>query len=231
MSKKHIIVLLLHVLFVALLVLGTLYYLNTRLETTKIYVAKYDLTNRTQISESEIEEIEVPAYYLTNEVIKDKEEIVGKYVKINALIPKGSFFYKGVLDSIENMKDALVSELSNGEVSYDIPSNKINVNQAYLKKGMYVDLYLTINKDRVVSDLLINNIKIIGLYDINNKEIKDYDNESLLKTISFAIPKDSVNYLNKALVVGELNLVVGDNAYNDIKSSLNKTSSIFEYLD
>lgn len=231
MSKKRLIVLLLNIIFICLLIFGAKLYCDKRLEMKKAYIAKYDLVNRTLISDDEIEEVLVPSNYLNKEVLTKKEEIIGKFVKINTIVPKGSFFYNGALDELSNMKDSINSSLNEGEVSFDIPANKISVNQAYLLKGMYVDLYLTVNKDRVVSDLLINNVKVIGLYDINHKEIKDYDNESLLGTLSLAVPSNSVSYLNKAMVVGELSVVVGNNTYSDVKTSLNKTADIFEYLD
>ena len=231
MSKKRLIVLLSCIIFVCLLAILSKVYCDSRLNMINTYIAKYDLVNRTLISEDELEEISVPSAYLNNQVLLNKEDIVGKYVKINTSIPKGSFFYSGALDEIGDMKDSINSSLAKGEVSFDVPANKINVNQAYLLKGMYVDLYLTVNKDRVVSDLLINNVKVIGLYDLNHKEIKDYDNESLLGTLSLAVPSNSVSYLNKAMVVGELSVVVGNNTYSDVKTSLNKSADIFEYLD
>lgn len=231
MSKKRTIILLLNIIFVILLSFSTVLYINSKLSITTIYIAKYSLPSRTLISEDEIEEVKVPYSYLNEQVILDKDEIIGKYVKIDTTIPKGSFFYVDSLEELENMKDGLLSELDKNEVSLDIEANKINVNQAYLKKGMYVDVYLTINKDRVVSDLLINNLKIIGLYDINNKEIKDYDNDSILGTLSLAVPVEAINYLNKASVIGQLSIVVGNNPYTNVKTQLNKNGYIFEYLD
>ena len=231
MSKKNVIKPLMIVIFVLLIVIGTYFYCDYRLNMEDVYISKYNLSNRTLISENEIETIRVPTIYLNDEVLLLKENIIGKYVKIGTSIPKGSFFYKGALDDIENMKDNINGELLNGEVSYDISTNEINVNQAYLLKGMYVDLYLTINKDKVLSNLLINNLKIIGLYDINHREIKEYDKESILGTICLAVPSESVSYLNKARVLGELNIVVGNDTYNDVESKLNRKSEIFEYLD
>lgn len=230
-KKKTLIKIVLFLLFIVLIVLGVYFYCVKKLELKEVYVAKYNLSNRTLISEDEIEIKNVPISYLSEEVYLNKEDIVGKYVKINAIVPKGSFFYKGALDNLDNMKDKLASDLLDGEVSFDIYAKDIKANQAYLLKGMYIDLYLTINKDRVLSDLLINNLKIIGLYDINHNEIKDYDNNTMLETIVLAVPKEAISYLNKAQVLGELSIVIGDNTYKDVKTILNKNASIFEYLE
>ena len=213
------------ILFVALY-----FYLDYRLGMKEVATSKYSLKNRTLISEDEIEFIKVPDAYLNEEVLVSKEDIVGKYVKINTSVPKGSFFYRGALDDYENIKDKLGSELLEGEVNFDISANNIKVNQAYLTKGMYVDIYLTINSDKVLSDLLINNVRIIGLYDNNHHEIKDYDIDSYLQDISLAVNKEALPYLNKAEVIGELSIVVSNNSYENVTSKLNKNSAIFTYL-
>ena len=206
-------------------------YCDRRLEMGEVYVARYSLSNRTLISEEEIEKIRVPLAYLGDDVCRNKEDIVGRYVKIDTLIPKGSFFYEGALDDAEDMKDSIAAQLKEGEVSYDIYVNDIRVNQAYLVKGLYVDIYLTINKERVLSDLLINNIRIIGLYDVKHSEIRDYDREAILESICLAVPKESVAYLNKARAVGTLSITIGESTYEDVKSVLNRNAAIFEYLD
>ena len=230
-KKKTLIKIVLFLLFIVLIVLGMYAYCQKKLEIKDVYVAKYNLSNRTLINEDVIEVKKIPISYLNEEVYLNKEDIIGKYVKINTIVPKGSFFYRGALDDLDNMKDRLTSDLLDGEVSFDIYSKDIKANQAYLLKGMYIDLYLTISKDRVLSDLLINNLKIIGLYDINHNEIKDYDDNATLETIVLAVPKEAVSYLNKAQVVGELNVVIGENTYKDVTSKLNKSASIFEYLE
>lgn len=229
-KKKGLALFIVILLSILCLILGIILYIDSKLEMTNVFIAKYTLTNRTLISEDEIKEISVPKKYLNEEVLLSKEDILGKYVKINTSIPKGSFFYDDALDTYEEIKDKLNTDLLDNEVSFDISANHIKANQAYLNKGMYVDIYLTISKDKVLSDLLINNIKIIGLYDSNKREIKDYDRDSLLSSICFAVPKDALPYLNKAEVLGELSIVVGNNTYSKTKSVLNKNSELFTYL-
>lgn len=229
-EKKTLLLTIALILSIISLVLSVIMYCDSRLDMTKAYIAKYTLPNRTLITEDEIEEVNVPSYYLNGEVILDKEDIVGKYVKLNTSIPKGSFFYKEALDSYESIKDNLNSDLLDGEVAFDISANHIKANQAYLNKGMYVDIYLTITKDRIISDLLINNVKVIGLYDASRQEIKDYDKDSILSSICLAVPSDVLPILNKAEVLGELSLVVGNDTYNKVDSVLNKDSELFNYL-
>lgn len=230
-KKKSIALGIALILSVVIVILTIVLYCNSKLNMTDAYITKYTLPNRTLISENEIEKISVPLAYLNENVILDKNEIIGKYVKINTSIPKGSFIYNDQIESYEMIKDKLNTDLLENEVVFDISANHIKANQAYLNKGMYVDIYLTISKDKVLSDLLINNVKIIGLYDSSKQEIKDYDKDSLLSSICLAVPKDALPYLNKAEVLGELSLVVGNDTYSKTESILNVDSEIFRYLE
>ena len=128
------------------------------------------------------------------------------------------------------MKDNVHMELRKDELTYDLFVRDIKVNPAHLLKGMNADLYLTINRKEIVSDLFISDIRIIGLYDVNNKEIKDYDHESTLGTISIAVKRNMVPYLNKAIAIGEVNLLVSSKLYEENSPSMNETSIIFDYL-
>ncbi len=229
-KKKNLIVTFLVILFVLSSLLLSFIYVRRKLELVKVPVSTYSLSKRTIIDESTYELIEVPKSFLDEEVITNSDYLLNKCVKIDYSIPKGSFFYKSALDDIGNIKDNLSYELAEDEVAYDINANDLNANQAYLKEGMYVDVYLTINKEQVISDLLINNLRIIGLYDLNHKSILDYDDGAILQNICLAVPSFTVPYLNKALALGKLNIVVGKECYEDVPSYLNEESTIFNYL-
>lgn len=234
MPKKQRKIIVLTIMSIALILAalgGLAIYCTACLKTKEVPVAKYTLKNRTLISENEIEMIKVPSVYLNDEVCINKDDVLNKYVKLNTSIPKGSFIYNDAIDSYEQIKDNLNTELFEGEVAFDIDISDIKANQAYLCKGINVDIYLTIDKDKVLSDLLISNVRIIGLYDHNKQEIKDYDKDSLLQTICFAIPKDALPYLNKAVIVGKLSVIVGNNTYDNLDSLLNLDSEIFSYLN
>ena len=225
-KKKIIIVLSVFVLLVG----GMLLYCRRELELVKVPVASYSLGKRALVDETTYKLISVPKRYLNSDVVLDSEELNNKCVRIDGFVPKGSFFYKSVLDDIGSIDDKLTYDLRDDEVAFDININDLKVNQAYLKEGMYVDIYLTISKDRVLSDLLINNVRIIGLYDLNHKKILDFDNNAVLQNINLAIPNDSVSYVNKALAIGTLNAVIGKDCYQDVGSSLNVESVVFNYL-
>ena len=119
------------------------------------------------------------------------------------------------------------------QINYDIYVSEVKINTGNLLVNMYVDLYLTINtNDKPVSDLLIQDCRITGLFDPNGKNINDYDHESRISIVSIAIDKDDVPYLNKALLVGNISVTASSNPYAiNLRSSLNSKSNIFTFLE
>lgn len=231
MIKKITIIVCSTLLLAVGLLFGVRLYARNTIGYTTCYVASHQISQRTKISEEDLLEVEVPKDYLKDDVYLDSHDIIGKYVKLSYSIPKGSLIYKTSIES--DIKDLANTLLKEGEVNYDIYMSDVKINTANLNKNMYIDIYLTINnKDKPISDLLIANARITGLYDANNKPILDYDNDSRVQIISIAINKEFVNALNKAQVLGVLNCVIKNNTYDTtFESDLNINSKLFEYIE
>ena len=231
MVRKIIITTAAILVFVSVNIVAIYFYCRHITGFEKVYVASHQIFQRTFLSEDDIEEIEIPKGYILEGVYTNKEDIIGKYVKLSYSIPKGSMFYKGALET--GQKDELYTLLMKDQVSYDLYTTDVKVNSGTLSKNMFVDLYLTIsNNGKPVSDLLLKNARIIGLYDNNEQQILDYDQNSKVYIISVAIEKKDVAYLNKASVLGDIRVLVSSDTYSiNKRSSLNEQSVIFEYLE
>ena len=229
---KKILKILIPVSFIAVCLYFSLSaYLAYKEDYVEICVASHNISQRSQISDADIETRKVPKQYLSNDIYLDKKDILGKYVKLSCLIPKGSFFYKGFLQN--DIKDLSHTLLRQGEVNYDIYTGEVKVNAGSLDVGMYVDLYLSVgnNHDKPESGLLIENCRITGLFDSQGKMIQNYDLDSRVVIISLALLKEDVSYLNKALMVGDISVIVNSTTYAVNSSShLLKDSEVFKYL-
>lgn len=195
------------------------------------YISSHNIAQRTRISQKDITEVKVPREYLSDDVYLELDDILDKYVRLSYSIPKGSLFYKSSLE--KDIKDLANTLLMDNQLNYDIYTNEVKINTGNLAQGMYVDMYLTVNnKDRPVSDLLISNCRITGMYDNNGKQIFDYDKDSRISVISVAVEKGDVSYLNKALLVGDISIIASSNAYqSNIRSILNRESEVFMLLE
>ena len=206
-------------------------YLTYREEYVEVYVASHNLSQRTKIEMQDLELKKLPKQYLSPDIYTDSEDIIGKYVKLSCLIPKGAFFYKGFLQ--DNVKDLSHTLLREGEVNYDIYTGEVKVNAGSLDVGMYVDLYLSLGNahEKPESGLLMENCRITGLFDSQGRMIQSYDNDSRVVIISLAVLKDDVSYLNKALMIGNVSVIVNSTTYAVNSSShLIRDSEVFMYL-
>ena len=222
---KIILILILDIILIVLLSYLISWY---RLGLTRVYVSAYDIGEREKIDKLYLKTILVPKAYVSDDIYLEEKDIVNKYTKLNVIVPKGSLFYKSLLEDFSDMKDSSHFLLEENQVTYDLNVREIDVNPANILKGMRCDLYFTLNRQEVISDLLIEDAKIIGLYDLNNQQI--VDNHTTLNIISIAIDKEMVTYLNKALAIGEIKLIVGNDLYADNKVKINLSETILKYL-
>ena len=230
MTKKTnlLIILLIVVIDIMLVIFVSLLLSDLRLGLREVYVSAYDIEERTLMEESYLKKIIVPAAYISEDVYCSIEEIEGKYTRVSSFIPRGSLIYKSFLEDTADIKDASIMSLKEGEVCYDLSVREIDVNPASLIKGMNCSLYFTMKNKEVISDLLIENARIIGLYDMTNKAI--IDDRSALNTVSLALKSEMVPYLNKALELGKIKLTVGYNPYSKEETVINLNETILKYL-
>ena len=228
--KKQTLLKIILILILDIILIGLLSYLISwyRLGLTRVYVSAYDIGEREKIDKLYLKTILVPKAYVSDDIYLEEKDIVNKYTKLNVIVPKGSLFYKSLLEDFSDMKDSSHFLLEENQVTYDLNVREIDVNPANILKGMRCDLYFTLNRQEVISDLLIEDAKIIGLYDLNNQQI--VDNHTTLNIISIAIDKEMVTYLNKALAIGEIKLIVGNDLYADNKVKINLSETILKYL-
>ena len=228
---KKILVMSFTVLFMSTcLFLSLRSFLKYREDYIVFYVASHQISQRTMMKDEDLVEVRLPKQLVSEDIYANKEEILGKYVKLGYSIPKGSLIYKGALES--DIKDLAYTLLYKDQVSYDLYANEIKINTSTINDNMFLDIYVTIgNTQKPVSDLLIRNCRIIGMYDNNGRQILSYDNESRPFIISVAVEKSDVSILNKALKIGEAMAVISRDTYvNGLRSSINEQSELIEYL-
>lgn len=231
MKKKIVLIVLLCIILISGFIKAVEIYGVYRLDLVNIYIAKHNIQARKQVLEKDLEIVKYPRAFLSEEIILDKNDIIGKYNVINNLIPKGSFFYQKELEKIENCADYPLSLLKDHQNIFNINIGKIGNGINNLKVHQYVDIHLTIkNKDLVESDKLIENVRIIALYDAKDKLINSTDGQ--VHTVSLALDNAYINLLNKAMVLGEI-LIYPKFNYHDVEkeSILNKNSKVLKYFN
>ncbi|MBQ1482471.1 MAG: hypothetical protein IIZ28_02760 [Erysipelotrichaceae bacterium] len=205
-------------------------YVKYREDYVKVPVASHQLFQRTKLNKEDLLMVDVPRAYLTQDVCTDPKEILDKYVRLSYSLAKGSLIYRGALeDDIGDLPSTLLNE---GEVSYDLYANEVKINTGNLAVNMSVNIYLTIkNSVGALSDLLLEDCRVIGLYDPQGRMIRDYEEEPRILTVCIAVEKEHVKLLNKALMVGSLSVFTSDHSYAvDVRSKLNEGAEVLSYL-
>ena len=230
MIKKILIIVPIVLIMSLSLYLSCRAFLMYRQDYIDVYVASHQISQRTKLSHQDITTIRLPRQVISDDIYNDENDILGKYVKLSYSIAKGSLFYKGYLE--DDIKDLAGTLLKDGQVCYDLYVNEIKVNTATLSDNMLIDIYLSINmNNKPISDLLIEDCRILSIFDSNNKQIFSYNNDLKPYIITIAINKDEVVLLNKAMMLGEISVIVSSNAYKEnVFSKVNKDCQLLEYL-
>lgn len=170
----------------------------------------------------------LPKAFVPKDIITSDEELLDKCVSLGYTIPKGAFFYKAALEECQKISDGLLYELRSDEVTYDLLTRDVSLNAAYLKKGMYTDIYLTIRGEKVSSGLLVSGARILGLYNLNGEEARE---KETVATVTLALKSEQVAYVNKALVAGSLRISVCNEPFSARQSQLHKDSEVFKAIE
>ena len=211
-------------------ILGRLEVIN-KYKLTDVIVASEYLESRTLIKNKDIKHVKVPSSLLNEDMLLNESEVIGKYVGASSIINEGSFCFRDSVDDVSNMNDASLFEVGEDEVVYELFVKNIDVNAAHINNNMFVDLYLTIEKPEIISDLLISNTKICGLYNNNYDDINKEDKRNNLSIISLVIKADMIPILNKAQLVGKLSIVPSNDPYGQKVMSINKEGDIMSFLN
>ena len=196
----------------------------------EVPIATHTIRPWEKIESEDISYIRVEETKLADNVLKESEEILDRYVVAKTTIYPNSYFYEGMLEDEEGMKDGAYRYLASDEVAYDLDVEMIKINKTAITDGMNIDLYLTLKiGQEIKSDILFENALVLAKYDEEGKEVRTSDQK--VKTFTIRIKRKDVNYLNKALALGEISAIISSEAYSDLDASLANESKVLEYLE
>lgn len=197
---------------------GLNYMVNKEVSPVTAYYSIDEIAAGTLITEDLINSREVPAAALPPNVIKNKEDIVGKYTLYGFGIPANSYFYDDKVLAKEDMPNSSVLKLKDGEFAFPllvdletslgngiVPDTKVNL--AF--RGFVVNeetneqrpIYGIIAEDILVTSVKDNNAGAVFNEDSKNKKNAE---QTLTKLFTFAVDPNLNDILNKAILLGEV---------------------------
>lgn len=219
------------ILFISLVAFGvSVLYVNHELELIEVYVAKDNLSARTLMDENVIRLVKVPKAYLSDAVVIKKEDIVGKYIKLNSSIPKGSLVYQSSIEKIDDAIDEPTLLLNVNQAVFAIDVNISSTSGNTLQKGSKIDLYATIKSNReTIVDLLFKQVRVLSIKDKNGNEVNNETNQ-IPKIMLIAVDQVEIPILTKVIAIGDITITPTSEFFSEDECILYESSNILGYL-
>lgn len=173
---------------VLILFFGYRYQVKSAVNPVKnIPVASVTIQPRTKITSDMIEYIDVAPIVLQSNIIRDRNNIIGKYSNYNTVIPEGSMFYSNVVVDEKDLPDSAFVDVPEGQVPYNFP---VTMNSTYgnsIFPDNYIDIYMkAVNEEgKLMVGKLFENIKVLAVKDSSGKHV--FENSDEERTPAFLI--------------------------------------------
>jgi len=205
-------------------------YINHELELVEVYVASENLVARTYIDKDSIKLIKIPKAYLSDQVLIDKDDIIGNYVKLNTSIPKGSLVYQSSVESIDDAIDEPALLLNVNQAVFAIDVNISSTAGNSIQSGSKIDIYGTIKNNReTIVDLLFKQVRVLSIKDKNGNEVDNKTNQ-IPKIMLIAVDQEEIPILTKVIAIGDITITPTSEFFSEEECILFESSILLGYL-
>lgn len=202
LQNKNTVTLIGTVLIIAILYFGYNWRINQAITPVKVPRAKTTIQPRTRITEDMIEYTDVLPDMITNSnVIRNVQNIVGKWSNYNTVIPKGSLFYNETVVSADELPDSALVGIPDGYTPFYLPVTTATTYGNSIFPNNYIDIYFkALDADgKPMVGKLIENIKVLAVKDRNGRHVfENSEEERTPAVIIFAVPEDMHILLREA---------------------------------
>ncbi len=231
--NKSIVTLLALIVCIVILFIAYRYRVNTAIRAIDVPIAIRDLQPREEITEESFKTIKIAQSMITSNVIRNKKDLIGKYVNYNTFIPEGAMFYNSAVVTWSNMPDSAWADIQEG---YTIFSLKVTPTTTYgnsIYPGDKIDLYYqnTLNGKMFLGPL-IEGIEVLAVKDENGSHIfKKSAEQKNAAALIFAVPDNMFSIIKRAYYIsGGSILPVPRNASYNAETTLGN-EKILEFID
>lgn len=182
-KNKNLITILGIILILVLLYIGYSHQINTAVNPVSVPVAATNIQPKTHITQDMIKTVDMPSISISENVIRNSNQVVGKYSNINSVIPEGSMFYKDTVVEQSELPDSVFIKVKAGEV---LTSFAVNMETTYgnsIMPGNYVDIYMKVgsgsnDNSKIMVGQLIENAEVLAVKDSSGKNVFENTTET-----------------------------------------------------
>lgn len=179
------------------------YRVNKKINPISVPYAKTKLEARTLIQDEHVCTVKIAGSMVTEGVVRDKSQVIGKYVNYNTFIPAGSLFYSSSIITWDQMPDSAWSDLPDGNTVVYLSASDATVG-SFIYPGDKIDLYYkTYVDNKLVYGKLIEGITVLAVKDGQGNHIfKKTESQKDFGTLIFSLNEDMFLLFRKTSIVG-----------------------------
>ena len=191
-----------------LLYIGYSTQINRAVEPVQVPTAVETIQPRTEITDDMVEMVSMPNISLSDNVIRSKAAVVGKYSNINSVIPRGSMFYTDTVIEKSGLPDSVFVKVKKGEIVFNFPVDMESTYGNSIFPGNKIDIYMKTGNgtdEKVMLGKLVENVEVLAVKDSSGRDV--FENTSEERTpdmMIFGVPENINLLLRKASYMGSL---------------------------
>lgn len=172
--------------------------LENAVNPQRVPVAARTLTAKEEITEEDIEYVEVSGDILHEaSIITNSNQLRGYYVKNETSITEGAMFYSEQVVKRSELKEREQEDLPEGYTLYQLAVNNNTTYANSIYPGDKIDLWLRVdNGGTIIYDEFINSIEVIAVKNASGENIFDADGSGEPAWLLFAVNFEMFEYLN-----------------------------------
>ena len=229
LQKKGVVSIICAVICIIVVAIAYNWRVNEKLKAVSVPYATKELQARSEIKAGDVGSIKVASAMLTENVIRNQKDVIGKYVNYNTIIPKGSLFYNSSVVEWKDMPDSAWKDISDGNTVVSLTVSGLAMFSNAIYPGAAIDLYYkTMDNRKLVYGKLIENIRVIAVKDENGKHMYDRSASQVgASAIIFSVNEELNLLLRKAMYLpaGSIVPVLRNSEYSNNEDSKTNVSS------
>ena len=170
---------------------------NNAINPQRVPVATRTITAKEMITSEDFEFVEINNGFLQNaNVITNTGQLVGRYVKNETSITKGTMFYQEQVVDRDELKEREQEDLPDGYTIYSLTVNNTSTYANSIYPGDKIDLWLKAEIDgMIVYDEFINSIEVVSVKDSRGANVFDSEESGEPARLYFAVTTEMATYL------------------------------------
>lgn len=240
LKNKNTVTILGGLLCIIILYVGYTVRINQELEMVNVYVAVNTIQPRTKITSDMIKISQIPAKLVTSNMQTNYNEIIDRYSNYNTIIAKNSYIYKELLIKEEDLPDAMLYNVPEGQRIYSMPVTSSSTYGNSMMPGSFVDVFvkLVTSNGKIVYGQFLDNVNILAVKDsAGNNVFESSDSSRTPAYMYFALPEakfllfSALNFVSAEYTAYEIEvkLIPNDVKYNSDNALATEVTSSFLY--